>query len=62
MLFEVTYDFGIESMAGILDPIAERVIKRVVAVRPFRTVRRGRDRSRAARLSPTCGRGVDWTR
>lgn len=30
VLFEITYDFGIESMAGILDPIAERVIKRVV--------------------------------
>ncbi len=30
VLFEVTYDFGIESMAAILDPIAERVIKRVV--------------------------------
>ena len=28
--FEVTYDFGIESLAGIMDPIAERVIKRVV--------------------------------
>jgi ribosome-associated toxin RatA of RatAB toxin-antitoxin module len=28
--FEVTWDFGIESMAGIMDPIAERVIKRVV--------------------------------
>jgi ribosome-associated toxin RatA of RatAB toxin-antitoxin module len=30
VLFEVTYDFGIDSMAAILDPIAERVIKRVV--------------------------------
>jgi len=29
VLFEVTYDFGIDSMAAILDPIAERVIKRV---------------------------------
>ncbi|MFJ1748154.1 type II toxin-antitoxin system RatA family toxin [Streptomyces sp. NPDC088116] len=28
--FEVTYDFGIESLVGIMDPIAERVIKRVV--------------------------------
>lgn len=28
--FAVTWDFGIESMAGIMDPIAERVIKRVV--------------------------------
>lgn len=28
--FEVTYDFGIESIVGIVDPIAERVIKRVV--------------------------------
>src|SRR5262245_45134579 len=28
--FDVTWDFGIESMAGIMDPIAERVIKRVV--------------------------------
>jgi hypothetical protein len=30
VLFEATYDFGIDSMAAILDPIAERVIKRVV--------------------------------
>lgn len=28
--FTVTYDFGIESLAGLLDPIAERVVKRVV--------------------------------
>jgi ribosome-associated toxin RatA of RatAB toxin-antitoxin module len=28
--FEVSYDFGIESLAGLMDPIAERVIKRVV--------------------------------
>jgi Polyketide cyclase / dehydrase and lipid transport len=28
--FEIAWDFGIESMAGIMDPIAERVIKRVV--------------------------------
>ncbi|GAB1515632.1 type II toxin-antitoxin system RatA family toxin [Actinophytocola sp. KF-1] len=28
--FEVAWDFGIESMAGLMDPIAERVIKRVV--------------------------------
>ena len=28
--FECRYDFGIESLAGIMDPIAERVIKRVV--------------------------------
>jgi ribosome-associated toxin RatA of RatAB toxin-antitoxin module len=28
--FAVTWDFGIESMAGLMDPIAERVIKRVV--------------------------------
>lgn len=28
--FEVSFDFGIESLAGIMDPIAERVIKRVV--------------------------------
>lgn len=27
--FEVTWDFGIESMAGLMDPIAERVVKRV---------------------------------
>jgi hypothetical protein len=27
--FAVSWDFGIESMAGIMDPIAERVIKRV---------------------------------
>lgn len=30
VLFEVTWDFGIDSMAGLMDPIAERVIKRVV--------------------------------
>jgi ribosome-associated toxin RatA of RatAB toxin-antitoxin module len=30
VLFEVTYDFGIESLAGIMDPIAERVIKRAI--------------------------------
>lgn len=29
-LFEVTYDFGIESLAGIMDPLAERVIKRAI--------------------------------
>ena len=28
--FEVSYDFGIESLVGLMDPIAERVIKRVV--------------------------------
>ena len=28
VFFEVTYDFGIESLVGIMDPIAERVIKR----------------------------------
>ncbi|GAB3461927.1 type II toxin-antitoxin system RatA family toxin [Actinophytocola sediminis] len=28
--FTATWDFGIESLAGIMDPIAERVIKRVV--------------------------------
>lgn len=28
--FEVTYDFGIESLVGIMDPIAERVIQRVI--------------------------------
>lgn len=28
--FECGYDFGIESLAGIMDPIAERVIKRIV--------------------------------
>ncbi|MCA1654953.1 MAG: SRPBCC family protein [Pseudonocardiaceae bacterium] len=28
--FEVTWDFGVDSMAGLMDPIAERVIKRVV--------------------------------
>lgn len=28
ILFEITYDFGIESLAGLMDPIAERVIKR----------------------------------
>src|SRR5690349_13126100 len=27
--FAVAWDFGIESMAGLMDPIAERVIKRV---------------------------------
>ena len=30
VLFEVSYDFGIESLVGIMDPIAERVIKRAV--------------------------------
>jgi ribosome-associated toxin RatA of RatAB toxin-antitoxin module len=30
VLMEVTYDFGIESLAGIMDPLAERVIKRSV--------------------------------
>lgn len=30
ILFEVTYDFGIESLVGIMDPIAERVIKRAI--------------------------------
>lgn len=28
--FELTYDFGIDSLAGIMDPIAERVVKRVI--------------------------------
>ena len=28
--FEVSYDFGIESLVGIMDPIAERVIKRAI--------------------------------
>jgi ribosome-associated toxin RatA of RatAB toxin-antitoxin module len=28
--FEAGYDFGIESLAGLMDPIAERVITRVV--------------------------------
>lgn len=27
---EVTYDFGIESLAGLMDPLAERVIKRAI--------------------------------
>jgi len=30
VFFGVTYDFGIESLAGIIDPLAERVIKRAV--------------------------------
>lgn len=30
VVFEVAWDFGIDSMAGLMDPIAERVIKRVV--------------------------------
>jgi hypothetical protein len=30
VVFEVGYDFGIDSLAGIMDPIAERVVKRVV--------------------------------
>lgn len=30
LCFEVTYDFGIESLVGIMDPIAERVITRVI--------------------------------
>jgi ribosome-associated toxin RatA of RatAB toxin-antitoxin module len=29
--FEAEFDFGIESLAGILDPIAERVIRETVA-------------------------------
>jgi ribosome-associated toxin RatA of RatAB toxin-antitoxin module len=29
--FECDFDFGIESLAGILDPIAERIIKETVA-------------------------------
>ncbi|MFL6143062.1 MAG: type II toxin-antitoxin system RatA family toxin [Labedaea sp.] len=28
--FEASYDFGIDSLAGILDPLAERVVKRIV--------------------------------
>lgn len=28
--FEASWDFGMESLAGIMDPMAERVIKRVV--------------------------------
>jgi ribosome-associated toxin RatA of RatAB toxin-antitoxin module len=28
--FEVTYDFGIDSLVGLMDPIAERVITRVI--------------------------------
>lgn len=28
--FRVTYDFGIDSLAGIMDPLAERVIKRAI--------------------------------
>jgi ribosome-associated toxin RatA of RatAB toxin-antitoxin module len=28
--FGVAYDFGIESLAGIMDPLAERVIKRAI--------------------------------
>ena len=27
MSFEVTFDFGIPSLAGVLEPIAERVLK-----------------------------------
>jgi len=30
VLFQVTYDFGIESLAGLMDPLAERVIKRAI--------------------------------
>ena len=30
IVFEVTYDFGIESLAGAMDPIAERLLLRVV--------------------------------
>jgi ribosome-associated toxin RatA of RatAB toxin-antitoxin module len=30
VLFAVSYDFGIESLVGIMDPIAERVIKRAI--------------------------------
>jgi ribosome-associated toxin RatA of RatAB toxin-antitoxin module len=28
VMLDVTYDFGVESLVGIMDPIAERVIKR----------------------------------
>ncbi|MEV0410517.1 SRPBCC family protein [Streptomyces sp. NPDC050448] len=28
VILDVTYDFGVESLVGIMDPIAERVIKR----------------------------------
>jgi ribosome-associated toxin RatA of RatAB toxin-antitoxin module len=30
VLLEVRYDFGIDSLAGIMDPLAERVIKRAI--------------------------------
>lgn len=30
VFFGVAYDFGIESLAGIMDPLAERVIKRAI--------------------------------
>jgi ribosome-associated toxin RatA of RatAB toxin-antitoxin module len=30
VVFAVTYDFGIDSLAGIMDPLAERVIKRSI--------------------------------
>jgi ribosome-associated toxin RatA of RatAB toxin-antitoxin module len=29
---KVTYDFGIESLAGLMDPLAERVIKRAICI------------------------------
>lgn len=32
VIFTVTYDFGIESLVGIMDPIAERIIKRTICV------------------------------
>jgi ribosome-associated toxin RatA of RatAB toxin-antitoxin module len=44
--FECDFDFGIDSLAGILDPIAERVIKETVAwaiVRLHDKVRLGGD-------------------
>lgn len=44
--FEADFDFGIDSLAGILDPIAERVIKETVAwaiVRLHDDVRLGGD-------------------
>jgi ribosome-associated toxin RatA of RatAB toxin-antitoxin module len=40
--FEVTYDFGVDSLAGLMDPIAERVVTPRHLLRPFRTVRRHR--------------------
>jgi ribosome-associated toxin RatA of RatAB toxin-antitoxin module len=56
--FECDFDFGIDSLAGILDPIAERVIKETVAwaiVRLHENVRLGGDLELVPELSDAAG-------